>query len=295
ALAAAAGALLVQAVRLRAHLSAVPLAAAGVLVVDGAVLALTHQLGGTGEVAALVVVLAGMLLTVAATTVISATRVAQDLRLPSIGAEIASGVRLVGSIALAGSTGVGTAVITLGVLGLAAVVLGVLRADRRPARWLGLALLQSAWTVQLLDTDVDVVELYTLPVALVLVGLGLWALGRDASAATWRVLLPGLTLATAPSLPQALADLTSLRAWLLGAAGLVLLLTGIRLRWGAPTAVGGVVVALLAVGHLGSVASAVPRWVVLATVGGALLGAGISWESRVRDARVLASYATDLR
>ncbi len=295
ALAAAAGALLVQAVRRRAHLSAVPLAAAGVLVVDGAVLALTHQLGGTGEVAALVVVLAGMLLTVAATTVISATRVAQDLRLPSIGAEIASGVRLVGSIALAGSTGVGTAVITLGVLGLAAVVLGVLRADRRPARWLGLALLQSAWTVQLLDTDVDVVELYTLPVALVSVGLGLWALGRDASAATWRVLLPGFTLATAPSLPQALADLTSLRAWLLGAAGLVLLLTGIRLRWGAPTAVGGVVVALLAVGHLSSVASAVPRWVVLATVGGALLGAGITWESRVRDARALASYATDLR
>lgn len=184
------------------------------------------------------------------------------------------------------------------VLGAAAVVVGLLRPDRRPARWLGVLLLQAAWTVRLADTGVEVVEVvevYTLPIALLLTGLGLWTLSRDGTASTWRALLPGLTLATLPSLPQALAELTAARAWLLGAAGVLLLLAGTRLRWGAPTAVGGLVVALLALAHLGSLAAAVPRWVVLATVGAVLLGAGITWESRVREARALASYARDLR
>ncbi|CAN5792211.1 hypothetical protein BH20ACT6_BH20ACT6_16790 [soil metagenome] len=51
----------------------------------------------------------------------------------------------------------------------------------------------------------------------------------------------------------------------------------------------------LGLGHLGSLATAVPRWVVLAAVGTALLGAGITWESRVRDARALVSYLGELR
>ncbi len=292
----AAGAALVAAGALaRTTPQAAPLVAVGAPIATLGVVATAYALGAEGDLAPLVVVVAAAVLAQAAGTTVGllpALRTAWAR--PGEGAEVAAALALPATVALAAESATRVAV-SLTALGVAAALTGVLRADRRPARWVGLVLLQLAWTVRLLDTDVEVVEVYTLPAGLVLVGAGLWAMRGDHGLRTWAALLPGLSLAVLPSLPQAVADPTSVRAWLVGAAGLGLVAGAIRLRWAAPLAVGSVAVALLALAHLVSVAAAAPRWTVIATVGAALVGAGITWESRVRDARALAAYVRDLR
>jgi len=293
-LAVAAG--LLAAAALRRHRSAATaLTVLGVPVATLGVVAVAHALGADGDLAPLVVVVTVAVLAQAAGTAVG---LLPTLRTgwtrPGEGAEVAAALALPVTVLLAGESATRAAV-SLTVLGVAAALTGVLRVDRRPARWVGLVLLQVAWTVRLLDTEVETVEVYTLPAGLVLVGAGLWAMRGDRAVRTWTALLPGLSLAVLPSLPQAVAHVTSTRAWLVGAGAAVLVALAIRLRWAAPLAVGSLTVSLLALAHLVSAAGAVPRWVTIATVGAALVGAGITWESRVRDARALAAYVGDLR
>jgi len=219
----------------------------------------------------------------------------QAWKRPALGAELAGVLGLPVSALLAAAVGPGTTAVALTVLGATAVVVGVVREDRAPARWLGVTLIQVAWTIRLRDTNVEVVEVYTLPLAAVLVSVGLLTFHRDGEARTMAVLLPGLSLAILPSLPQAVAEPTSLRGWLVGAFGFLLIGVAVRLRWSAPLVVGAVAVTVVGLAHLVSLASAVPRWMVLAAAGSALLAAGITWESRVRNARAFAAYVGDLR
>ena len=128
-------------------------------------------------------------------------------------------------------------------------------------------------------------EAYTLPVAAPLLLAGLWVMLRRPGTPSLVALLPGLLLATAPSLPPALAEPASGRGLLLGLAALALVGAGARLSWVAPFAVGVAVTVLLSLRHLTPVADALPRWVLLATAGLLLLTAGTTWERRARDAR----------
>ena len=82
-----------------------------------------------------------------------------------------------------------------------------------------------------------------------------------------RLLAPGLTLATVPSLLVALDDPTSLRALLLGLGCLVLVLAGVALRWSAPLVVGSVVGAVLVLRELAPYAADLPPWVVIGLSG----------------------------
>ena len=190
-----------------------------------------------------------------------------------------------GGVAVAAEDRLGFLAVVLTLLGAGTALLAVLVADRRRLAPVAGALLALAWWLRLVASDVETVEAYTLPVAAPLLLAGLWVMLRRPGTPSLVALLPGLLLATAPSLPLALAEPASGRGLLLGLAALALVGAGARLSWVAPFAVGVAVTVLLSLRHLTPVADALPRWVLLATAGLLLLTAGTTWERRARDAR----------
>ena len=138
-------------------------------------------------------------------------------------------------------------------------------------------------------------EAYTLPTALVLVALGIDRLRRDPAAASETTLLPGLVLATVPSLLWVLGDPVSLRALLLGAACLVLVLAAVRVRWSAPLLVGSVVGAILVLRELAPYVAQTPQWLAIGLAGAVLTVIGVTWERRLQDLQVAGSFLGRLR
>jgi hypothetical protein len=179
--------------------------------------------------------------------------------------------------------------------GMLVTASSLLHRDRRPLAWLGGLLLAAATWVRLYDVGVEAPEAYTLPTAVALVLVGVYRLIRDFDADTMTTLLPGLALATVPSLLWALVDPVSPRAALLGGGCLVLLLGGAALRWSAPVIVGGLVGGALVLRELAPYAEQTPQWVLIGSAGLVLLATGISWEARVRDLRRAAAYLGRLR
>ena len=108
-------------------------------------------------------------------------------------------------------------------------------------------------------------------------------------------LLPGLALATVPSLLWVLVDPVSTRATLLGLACLVLLIAGSAVRWTAPVLVGGVAGGILVLRELGPYAAEAPQWALIGAAGTLLIAVGVTWEARLRDLRQAASYLGRLR
>jgi hypothetical protein len=88
---------------------------------------------------------------------------------------------------------------------------------------------------------------------------------------------------------------TAVRAALLGAACLVLVLAGTRLRWNAPLLVGAVVGGLLVLRELAPYAAATPQWVLIGLAGTVLTVVGVTWERRVRDLHQATAYLGRLR
>jgi len=180
------------------------------------------------------------------------------------------------------------------VAGAGVTVAGLVNRSRRWCHWAGPALLGIAYIVRLAESRVDVIEAYTAPFAVVLLGVGLWAMRKD-EIDTVRALGPGVTLALLPSLPQALDDPTSLRALLLGLVSIALMAVGSMRRWRAPFIGGTVVTLLLVIANIGPWAMAVPRWMLIAVLGAIAIGIGATWESRVRNGRAVASYISGMR
>lgn len=181
------------------------------------------------------------------------------------------------------------------ITGAALVLLSFATPDRRFFQKIGAAALGVAYVLRLIASDVEVVEAYTLPFAIVLLAAGWWAMRGDDAVDSVRALAPGLTLALLPSLPQALDAPASLRSLLLGLGALAVLAIGARKHWRAPFVAGAVVVGVLAIANLGPYAFAIPRWVLIAGTGALLLGAGVTWEDRVRDGRAVARYLVSMR
>jgi hypothetical protein len=217
---------------------------------------------------------------------------------PQVELEVASAfVGLVTSVAAIGAavdSDVARAV-HLTVAGVLVTASAILHADRRLLAWPGGVLLAAATWVRLYDIGVHVPEAYTLPSALALVAVGSWRLRRDDGTATLTVLAPGLALATVPSLVAMLDAPYSLRALVLGAACLVLVLAGVSLRWSAPLGVGAAVGTLLVLRELAPYAADVPTWLTIGISGAVLLAVGITWESRLNDVRRASRYVTALR
>lgn len=171
----------------------------------------------------------------------------------------------------------------------------LVHADRRWLGWLGGALLAMATWVRLADVGVDAPEAYTMPSAVALLLVGLLRLRRDPSTPTALALTPGLLLATVPSLLWVLLDPVTLRAGLLGAGCLALVLVGTRMRWNAPLVVGAAVGALVVLRELAPYAVQTPQWVMIGLAGTVLTVVGVTWERRVVELRSAASYLERLR
>ncbi len=182
----------------------------------------------------------------------------------------------------------------LTVAGALVTLSSLVHQERRVLAWPGGALLAAATWVRLADLGVEAPEAYTLPSAVVLVLVALHRLWRTPGAST-AVLLPGLTLATVPSLLWVLADPVSPRAVLLGAACLGLVLAGAQLRWSAPLAVGGLVGGLLVLREVAPYASEMPQWVLIGLAGTVLTVVGVTWEHRILELRRATAYLGRLR
>lgn len=188
------------------------------------------------------------------------------------------------------------AAVYLTLAGVAASALALLRPDRRPVGWLGGLLLAAATWVRLGDLGVEQPEAYTLPSALALLVVGLLHLRRNPDADTLRALSPGLALALVPSLLWVLVEPGTLRAAVLGLVCLALVLAAVAMRWTAPLVHAGTVGALVVLRHAAPYLDAgVPRWVLIGAAGSILVALGITWESRVRDARHVLGYVASLR
>lgn len=179
----------------------------------------------------------------------------------------------------------GLAALWLTVAGVLTCATALVHASRRPAAWAGSALLLLASWVRLADLEVHAPEAYTLPLAAALLAIGGWRMHRSAEAGTAETLLPGLLLATLPSLLWVLGDPVSLRALLLGAGCLVLTIAGAVARWSAPLLAGASVGAVVVLRELGPHAGEVPQWVWIGLAGLLLTAVGITWERRLVEVR----------
>ncbi|MGZ5369537.1 MAG: SCO7613 C-terminal domain-containing membrane protein [Aeromicrobium sp.] len=209
--------------------------------------------------------------------------------------EVAAGLGVVATLLSAAEMGLGSQALIWAVVGVPLVVLGLFVGDRNWLRYAGSAVLGVAWVLVLRANDVETIEAYTSPFAVVLLGAGLWAMRRDPQLSTMIALTPGLTVALVPSIPQALADPTGPRALLLGLAGLLALVVGIWQKWQMPFVYGSLLVTLLVVWNVGPLANGLPRWILIAVAGVILIGSGITWENRVQNAKSAALYVQNLR
>ncbi|MBB4917631.1 SCO7613 C-terminal domain-containing membrane protein [Streptosporangium saharense] len=179
---------------------------------------------------------------------------------------------------------------------LACAVVGVmmagtaLRPDRRRAGYVGTGLLLVASWLRLLASDITVIEAYTVPFSLVLLGFGWWR-ARGQARSSWLSYGPALGSSLLPSAVAVLNGSGWVRPLLLGLVCLAVLLAGARARLQAPALLGGLVLAVVVLHELAPwIAQAVmtvPRWVPMALGGLLLVVVGATYEARLRDVRRL--------
>ena len=208
------------------------------------------------------------------------------------------------SSAVAAAVVVGEAVLTSGhvdeawlavhltVAGVLAVVSALVN-DRPHMARVGLGLLTLAQWVRLEQLGVETVEAYTLPLALVLLTVGVVRMRRGDASST-RALGPGLALAIVPSLLQVMVDPVDTRAVLLGLACLLLVAVAVWQGWSAPLLAGAVTVALVVL-RQGTLAQVLPQWVLIGLVGVVLTVVGVTWERRLVELRRASAYVRGLR
>ena len=129
--------------------------------------------------------------------------------------------------------------------------------------------------------NVAPVELYTVPAAVMLTGLGLARRTRVATMGSWSAYGVGLALGFGPSLVIALRTGGAIRPLGLIVAAFAAVLFGVYGRLQAPIVAGAATLVVLAVEGVGPVAAEIPRWVLLGTVGVIVLWLGASADRRL--------------
>jgi hypothetical protein len=279
-------------------------AAAGLAVADGepwtrrvaGVVAAPLAVTGAGAAAHAVggrpasITLTAIVVAALAIVPVGVARPAPPARVPL---EVGAGVALLVATCTAESVRVGA--LGWALVGTALAVVAMTTADRRWYAWPSVGAFAVAYVLLVVDTGFSFVEAYTLPPAAATLAGGVLLLRRRPETGSWSALGPGLALTMLPSLPQALADPTGLRALLLGLAGVVVLAVGLRVGRQAPFLLGAGVALLVVLCNIGPYANAAPRVVVISVVSAALVAVGITWEDRVRDGRRLVGFVRQLR
>lgn len=183
---------------------------------------------------------------------------------------------------------------------LAAGVIGFGLQAVRPGRLLlgvpaALELLALTW-LRLDRADVGLVEAYTLPLALVLLVIGLLAqrAGRVEGdrVPSWVSLGPALVVGLAPTVWLAFAEPGSARPLIGLVAGALVLIGGVARGKRALVDVGTATVVVLGLRQIAPVVGEVPNWVTIGATGVLLIVVGATFEQRRRDLRaVLRRYA----
>jgi hypothetical protein len=165
-----------------------------------------------------------------------------------------------------------------------------------PARRAGLLvaglLLIIANTAFVLASGTTTVEWFTVPPALVLLGIGIIAWRNQSS---WVYLGPGLLLGLVPSTLLANSNDNWIRVTLVVAAALAVILVGTQRGLQAPFVIGAAVLAKIAVWQFLEVAPLIPRWITLGLAGAILLTVGATYERRLTQAKQAARWITALR
>ncbi|MFC5823618.1 SCO7613 C-terminal domain-containing membrane protein [Nonomuraea insulae] len=199
---------------------------------------------------------------------------------------VAAGLSLGLRVLVAASVGFAVAGVLVLLLSLWAGPAG--RGGVHGLRYTGVTLLLLASWLRLGADEVTVVEAYTVPCSLVLLGFGWWR-RRAAPVSSWPAYGAGLSFTMLPSLLAVYSDTEWRRSLALGVLALAALIAGARFRLQAPTVIGAVVVAGVAVRELGPYVSEmlvmVPRWVPIAVGGLLLVVVGATYEARMRDLR----------
>lgn len=234
------------------------------------------------------------ILVVLAAATLLLTLALDELPWHRLAVEIVAGLAFLVAV-LAESDDLASVALFCTIAAVAAAVVGLLDDDRSYLRWVAAGLVACAWVARLAASEVETVEAYTAPFAVVLLAAGVWRLRTDRESRSWTVLAPGLTMALLPSLPQALGDPTSLRAALLGLVSLAVLGAGAYLKWGAPVVAGASVALLIVLANVGPAALGLQRWILIALAGVALLVIGTTWEKRVAEGRALVARIAALR
>jgi hypothetical protein len=150
-----------------------------------------------------------------------------------------------------------------------------------------------------LAAGVDPFDLAVVPVALALIGAGIFDLRRRPTLGSWAALGPGLAVLL---LPPLLADFTDPQLWrivALGVVALATLLAGIRWRLQAPFLLGGAVLLVHAVAQLWPwitwLYEAVWWWLWLGLAGVLLVVIAATYERQLRLARTTIGRISALR
>lgn len=201
---------------------------------------------------------------------------------------VAAGFSLGARVLVAGSVGFAVAGVLVLLMSLWSGSAG--RVGGNGLRYAGAVLLLLASWLRLGADEVTVVEAYTVPCSLVLLGSGWWR-RRGAAVSSWAAYGTGLSFTMLPSLVAVYSDTEWRRSLVLGVLALAVLLAGVRFKLQAPTSIGAVVVAGVVVRELAPYVSemflAVPRWVPIAVGGLLLVVVGATFEARMRDLRRL--------
>ena len=159
---------------------------------------------------------------------------------------------------------------------------------------LGIASLATAWWVRLAAIGVHEPDAYTVPVAVLLLGVGLVYFRRQPDASSWVIVGPALLVGLVPSTTLALFDEHPLRPVLVIVATSLATLVGLRLRWQALIAPAASCLCAVVLAQLEPYAVGAPRWLTLAIVGVLLIATGARYERRLKDARSLRAWLVGL-
>lgn len=165
---------------------------------------------------------------------------------------------------------------------------------RRPVVVLGvLGLTGAVWTL-LAEAEVETLEAYTLPLAALALGAGLWA-GSDTRLSSWVTMGTAATVALMPSALAALDDEGQTRPLITVVAAAAVLALGVHRRWQALVVTGSLAASLVALSQAAPYAIGAPRWLTLGLTGLVLLALGARYEQRRVDARRAARWLSGMR